>query len=223
MRCKPSQFLGKSGSPSGEQLSFDIPFVRLIPMRSSLIASAVLSLLLAACASQPAPSPSKYISQSGSLRVHPGLLGQPVPPELQPPATVATRTTAPEAAAAETAAAKPALLLQPVHFEVNSAELNASGEETVRSHARRLAGDPQLRVRLEGHADERGSSEHNLRLGQKRAEAVRAALVQMGVEAKRTSIRSLGEARPRETGHDEASWAENRRVEFVYEGERSGK
>lgn len=189
-------------------------------MRLSLPVTALLSLLLAACAAQPASSPSKHISQSGQLKVHPGLLGQPVPPELQEPAAIKAASTATVsnnllAANDKSPTAKPTV--QRVHFDADSTELHSSDNEVIRSHARYLSGNPQARVRLEGHADERGSADYNLRLGQKRADAVRAALISQGVGEKQATSRSLGETQPKVKGHDETSWAENRRVEFVYE------
>ena len=183
-------------------------------MRFSLPAAALLSLLLAACATQPPPAPSKYISQSGQLKVHPGLLGQQVPPELQEQAT-------PQAVAV---ASKPAESVLPgqaptqaAHFDADSTHVRAADKDTLRAHALYLTRNPSTKLRLEGHADERGSAEYNVRLGQKRAESVRAALVSQGVDEKQTSIRSLGKSQPKLVGHDESAWSQNRRVEFIYE------
>lgn len=184
-------------------------------MRASLPATLLLSTLLAACASKGDIPPSKHISQSGPLKVHPGLLGQPVPAELQ---------DAPIAAAAP---ANNAMKLDPVglrtqrsvYFDLNSADIKADYDPALRAHARYLAEHPQARVRIEGNADERGSSEYNRRLGLKRAESVRDTMVGHGAPQKQVVIKTLGEKQPRLTGHDEASWAENRRADVVYERE----
>ena len=191
-------------------------------MRASLILPAVLTVLIAACGTKGNIPPSKHISQSGPLRVHPGLLGQPVPAELRGESAVV-------AAAAGT---KPAVDEKPikmdpvglrtqrsVYFDLNSADLKADYDPALRAHARYLAEHPAARIRVEGNADERGSAEHNLRLGLKRADTVRAALISNGAAAKQVSIKTLGESRPKLVGHDEASWAENRRADVVYEKE----
>jgi peptidoglycan-associated lipoprotein len=84
------------------------------------------------------------------------------------------------------------------------------------AHGRYLASDPNLRIRLEGHADERGSREYNIGLGENRAQAVRQILLLQGVSAAQLSTVSYGEERPAAFGSDEESYSLNRRVELVY-------
>jgi peptidoglycan-associated lipoprotein len=79
-----------------------------------------------------------------------------------------------------------------------------------------LAGQSGLAIRVEGNADERGGREYNLALGQKRAEAVVRALKVYGVTDKQAEPVSFGKEKPKAQGHDEAAWAENRRVDLVY-------
>ncbi len=74
-----------------------------------------------------------------------------------------------------------------------------------------------MAVRLEGHCDERGTTEYNLALGEKRSVAVRDYLVNLGVERSRLATVSFGKEKPADLGHNEISWAKNRRVEFVVE------
>jgi peptidoglycan-associated lipoprotein len=74
----------------------------------------------------------------------------------------------------------------------------------------------RVNVRLEGHADERGSREYNIGLGERRAQAVRRLLLLQGVSAGQISTVSFGEERPRATGSTESAWAQNRRVEITY-------
>lgn len=189
-------------------------------MRASLPATLLLSALLAACSTKGDIPPSKHIAQSGALRVHPGLLGKPVPPELQP---VAPRV----AAVPAVAAGEEAIKMDPVglrtqrsvYFDLNSATIKADYDPALRAHARYLAEHPRARVRIEGNADERGSPEYNRRLGLKRAENVLAALASHGASNKQLKLKTLGESNPKKTGHDEASWAENRRSDVVYEQE----
>ena len=106
-----------------------------------------------------------------------------------------------------------------VYFDFNSTDIKTDYEPGLRAHARYLASHPKARVRIEGNADERGSVEYNRRLGLKRAESVRAALVGAGAKEKQALVRSLGETHPRLTGRDEESWAENRRADVIYEKE----
>src|SRR5690242_11477995 len=103
-----------------------------------------------------------------------------------------------------------------VYFDFDRAEIRADSQSVVAAHARYLAGAPAQKVRLEGHADERGSREYNIGLGERRAQAVRRALLLQGVAEVQLSTVSYGEERPAVAGSDEAAWAKNRRVEIVY-------
>ncbi|MDE2439799.1 MAG: OmpA family protein [Betaproteobacteria bacterium] len=189
-------------------------------MRASLSATLLLSALLAACSTKGDIPPSKHISQSGPLRVHPGLLGKPVPAELQQ--ETPTATAKPAAATTETQIKMDAVGLRTqrsVYFDINSADIKSDYDPALRAHARYLAEHPTARVRIEGNADERGSADYNQRLGLKRAENVRATLISQGAADNQVKIKSLGEAKPKLTGHDESSWSENRRADVVYEVE----
>ena len=102
------------------------------------------------------------------------------------------------------------------YFDFDQAIVRRTGHEELDKHAKVLSSDSDLRVRLEGHADERGTREYNLALGERRANAVRAYLVAQGAARTRIEVISYGEEKPANNGHSEASWAENRRVEIVY-------
>jgi peptidoglycan-associated lipoprotein len=103
-----------------------------------------------------------------------------------------------------------------VYFDFDSSEIKGEGTDIVAAHAKYLAANPGTRVRLEGHTDERGSREYNIGLGERRAQAVRRALLLQGAADAQISTVSYGEERPAVAGHDEAAWAKNRRVEIVY-------
>jgi peptidoglycan-associated lipoprotein len=106
-----------------------------------------------------------------------------------------------------------------VHFDYDSSEIKPEYAAMIREHGKWLSIDRHLRVRLEGNTDERGSAEYNIGLGERRAQAVkRALLLQGAVEAQITTV-SYGEERPVAPGHTEAEWSQNRRVDFVYTGE----
>ncbi len=102
------------------------------------------------------------------------------------------------------------------YFDFDQAIVKRSGHEELDKHAQVLAGDGYMRVRLEGHADERGTREYNLALGERRANAVRAYLVAQGASRSQIEVVSYGEEKPAKSGHNESSWAQNRRVEIVY-------
>ena len=105
-----------------------------------------------------------------------------------------------------------------VYFEFDSSEIKGDGTDIVAAHAKYLAANAPARVRLEGHTDERGSREYNIGLGERRAQAVRRALLLQGAADAQISTVSYGEERPAAAGHDETAWAKNRRVEIVYLG-----
>src|ERR1700681_888873 len=103
-----------------------------------------------------------------------------------------------------------------IYFDFDSSEVKADYNGLVAAHARYLASNPSIRVRLEGNTDERGSREYNIGLGERRAQSVRRALLLQGAADAQISTVSYGEERPAVPGHDEAGWAKNRRVEIVY-------
>lgn len=119
----------------------------------------------------------------------------------------------------------PALATVPdrsVYFEFDQYHVSATFQPVIEAHAHYLASHRGIKVRLEGNADERGGDEFNLALGQKRAEAVRAALLAYGIGDDQLEAVSFGSERPRVDGHDEQSWAENRRVDFTYQQAAGG-
>ena len=103
-----------------------------------------------------------------------------------------------------------------VFFAFDSSEIRAADRELIRMHGRNLADNPGLSMRLEGHADERGTREYNIGLGERRAQAVKAALMVQGAATGQLTTVSYGEERPAMLGSNEAAWAKNRRVELTY-------
>ncbi|RMF47475.1 MAG: peptidoglycan-associated lipoprotein Pal, partial [Deltaproteobacteria bacterium] len=104
--------------------------------------------------------------------------------------------------------------LQRIHFDFDQFTLSPEARDILAANAALLNANPGLKVRIEGHCDERGSDEYNLALGERRAVAARDYLVSLGVAADRLSTISYGEEMPLDAGHDEAAWAKNRRAEF---------
>lgn len=104
-----------------------------------------------------------------------------------------------------------------VHFEFDSSEIRQDDYPTLLTHARYLQENPNARVLLAGHADERGTREYNMALGERRAKSVEAFLGVNGVRPAQLDTVSYGKEKPVSDEHDEAAWAENRRVEVSYE------
>ncbi len=105
--------------------------------------------------------------------------------------------------------------LRTVYFAYNSATLSGETTSTLNANADVLKQNPAVEVQIEGHCDERGSIQYNLALGEKRAKAVRDYLVSMGVESRRITIISYGKEKPIAQSHEESSWSQNRRGNFV--------
>jgi len=103
-----------------------------------------------------------------------------------------------------------------VYFEFDRSSINESDVAVVEAHGRYLVDHSARAVRIEGNCDERGGREYNLALGQRRADSVRDRLKVLGVSAARVETISLGKEKPRNSGHNEAAWAENRRADIVY-------
>jgi peptidoglycan-associated lipoprotein len=101
-----------------------------------------------------------------------------------------------------------------IYFEYDSEQLTAEAENRLRTKASILRANPSVELRVEGHADERGSTEYNLALGQRRAESVKNFIVGYGIEGGRVATISYGEEQPAVEGDSESAWSRNRRAEF---------
>lgn len=164
------------------------------------------SLVLAACSSH---NTKKDSAQTGARVEDRGAAGAN---------GAASQGLADEGAAAGGALNDPnsPLAVRVIYFDYDSANIRADFNDTVAAHAAYLAANPNTVVTVEGHADERGSREYNLALGERRSLAVRKQLVLLGASANQIKTVSYGEERPAVDGHDEASYEKNRRAELVY-------
>ena len=106
-----------------------------------------------------------------------------------------------------------------VYYDFDSNLIKDEFKPVVAAHARYVRQRNSTAMRIEGNADERGSREYNLALGQRRADAVKQMMRLLGVSADQIETISYGEEKPRALGSDEASWAENRRADILYRGE----
>lgn len=107
-----------------------------------------------------------------------------------------------------------AMGLETVHYAYDSAVLDSKGKTTLKNNARILKDKSSVSVQIEGHTDERGGIQYNIALGERRANAARAFLIDQGVSANRVTIISYGKERPVDPGQDESAWAKNRRANF---------
>jgi peptidoglycan-associated lipoprotein len=171
---------------------------------AKVIAIAMLIVLLAACG-------------KNAVKPDEGAAGETVPPAGDSTHGVSGTSSASGTALTSEEQRMAALLTQvTIYFDYDSSEIRSDFNDMLRAHAQQLAKNPNMRVRLEGHADERGSREYNIALGERRAQAVRQVLQLQGASSTQLTTVSYGEEKPAALGHDEASWAKNRRVELTY-------
>ena len=150
--------------------------------------------------------------------------------KLDDKAPVQERAAAPAAPAADSRSVQPVntgsvdplmdkngvLAKRSVYFDYDSYAVREDGKSVVTNHGQFLTKNQSRKILIQGNTDERGGREYNLALGQKRAEAVRKSLAAVGVADGQMEAVSLGKEKPKATGSDEASWAENRRADIVY-------
>lgn len=166
-----------------------------------LVISIVLLNLLAACATQ-----------------------KPKEVAAKPAPAPATAATAPVAAAAPAAVAtvdplndpKSILAGRSVYYPFDIATVQDADKPLVQAHAKYLGDNPTRTVRLQGNCDERGSTEYNLGLGQRRADGVKKMMELGGAKADQLTSVSYGEEKPKAAGHNEAAWSQNRRTDLNY-------
>lgn len=186
-------------------------------MQTSAIKISIATLtlaLLAACSSSGPEQPAAPTENKTPVAPS-GPTGAPVAPP-----TVSGKTMTPEEALlASLKDPNSPLSKRIIYFDYDSYAIKDSYASLISAHAKVLAANPKLKMLIQGNTDERGSREYNLALGQKRAEAVKRALMLLGVPETQIESVSLGEEKPRMEGSDEAAYAENRRSEMLYSGE----
>lgn len=189
--------------------------------RRLVVPALAVVLVLAACKKDPPPPPAPT-----------GPTAEELAEQARRDSIAAAERAAREAAeaAAREAAAREARLRearlrearatleQVVYFDYDESTLRSDSESTLRAKAEILRSSPSVRIRIEGHADERGTNEYNLALGNARAESVRQFFTSFGLDASRFEIVSYGEERPAAQGNSESAWSQNRRAEFVVTG-----
>ena len=169
-----------------------------------LIIPTLLALLVAGCSSTPdtaeqtgAPVESRTSSGNVATVTAGNMDSRKLPPELTDPKSILSKRS--------------------IYFDFDQYTIRDEFKSVIEAHAKYLIANKGRKVILQGNADERGSREYNLALGQKRSEAVSKALQALGVTGSQLEAVSLGEEKPKATGTDEASFAENRRADLVYQ------
>ncbi len=171
-----------------------------------------LTVLLSGCASQP---PAAEQAPARVEDVKPG----PVSVDTQQVASVTAGSALDGNDLAQLKDPKSILSKRSVYFDFDQYVIKDEFKTLVEAHGRFLVANPKLKVLIQGNADDRGSREYNLALGQKRAEAVRKSLILLGAKDEQIEAVSLGKEKPRCTEHTEECWAENRRGDILYTGE----
>lgn len=105
--------------------------------------------------------------------------------------------------------------LQKIHFDYDQALIKSGEEPILKANAEWLKANPTAKTTVEGHCDERGTNEYNIALGDRRANAAKRYIVNLGIDKKRLSTVSFGEEKPTAKCHDESCWSQNRRAEFA--------
>ena len=167
-----------------------------------LIIPAILAALITGCSSTPdadqngAPVESR---DNGIATVDANNLdGRGLPRELTDPKSILSKRS--------------------VYFDYDKYDVKAEYKDLVAAHAKFLTNNRKFKMLVQGNTDDRGSREYNLALGQKRAEAVKRSLALLGVKDDQIESVSLGEEKPKNPGHDESAWSENRRADILYKG-----
>ena len=186
-----------------QHASVTAAFARL----ATVAAPVAAALALAACASKPIDQPT------------------PAPVVTAKQTAVTTAQTAPPPMTSPSVATPLAAYLDPnspisqqrsVYFAYDNDALRPQDKSVVELQGRYLAQHPDVHVTVAGNTDERGGSEYNLALGQRRAQSVKSALALLGVKDAQVEATSYGKEKPKATGHDEAAWQQNRRADFMY-------
>ena len=171
----------------------------------SLIFVMTLMLLAVGCAQKTTPTSTAQMSASG-----------PSAEEIKAREEEERRRRIAESQLASRPATVPSgtLVMDTVYFEFDQATLSDTAKETLVRNVEWLRANANARVQVEGNADERGTNEYNLALGERRAAAVKNYLTSLGVDGSRLVIISFGEENPADPGHGEDAWEKNRRVDF---------
>jgi peptidoglycan-associated lipoprotein len=171
-------------------------------MNRAILALAAVGLI-GGCSTQATQEPAA----SGDAQAATPRAAQATPARSSQPTTNVARS----AAAAKAIPAK-----HSIYYEYDRSEIKSDDQKLIEAHADYLRANPAVKVVIEGNADERGSAEYNVALGQRRADSVSKIMTLLGVSQDRIETVSFGKEKPKVSGHTESSWSENRRSDIVY-------
>jgi peptidoglycan-associated lipoprotein len=186
----------------------------MMQRRSVVIVALLVVVMVGACAKKtpPVARPTTPPPTAGDPGARPPEPPQPVSePTIVPPEPTVEDTLA----SRDIDAINRDSPFQPLFYALDQSEVDAAGQQVLNKNAEILKKYPTWVITIEGHADERGSAEYNLALGERRALAARNYLVSLGIPADRLRTVSYGKEFPFDPGHDEAAWKNNRRAHFV--------
>ncbi len=188
-------------------------------MRSILIAAAMVAVAgLAACSSTPEDEQSPAAVEERQQ-------GAPASSASTQPVKPGSVARVDLTGAGKTPARAPhndpgnILSRRSIYYDLDQYTVKDQYRDLVEAHAKYLRANPQLKMLLQGHTDERGSREYNIGLGQRRSDGVKRMMTLLGVKEDQIESVSLGEEKPADPGHDEAAWSKNRRSDILYSGE----
>jgi peptidoglycan-associated lipoprotein len=165
-----------------------------------VVASLMMMVVFSGCAKKkPVPAPAAEVSQA-PVTTESAVKGEE-PEGIKTADQISEgRTSAP---------------MLPIYFDFDRYNIRNDMKSRIDNDAKFLMDNPQIRIEIQGNCDERGSSEYNLALGEKRAKAAKSYVTKLGVAADRIDVVSFGKEQPLDPGHNEAAWAKNRRDDFV--------
>lgn len=178
-----------------------------------MVVMGVTALMVAGCAKEEVVQKDEPIVQQQTVKQ-----AEPAAPVVAPAPQTAAPAAQPAEPVQEQAAAKAAeaVSLATVYFDFDKSDLRQDARDVLSQNAEALLKKiADVKVRIEGHADERGSDEYNMALGDRRAKSAAKYLTNLGVNADRISTVSYGEEKPAVQGSDESAWSKNRRAEFL--------
>ncbi len=191
---------------------------RSFPWKRAALALFVSALVAAGCAKKQTVKSEGTAGGPGTTAAAAPGAGEvkESPVKEAPPAPMAAPVTEPAGAAPGVAATEEKLSrFDDVLFDFDKSEVKEDGRKTSRVVADYLKKNPRSKLMIEGHCDERGTSEYNIALGERRATAVKTYLVSLGIPKSALSTVSFGKEKPLDPGHNEEAWAKNRRAHFV--------
>jgi peptidoglycan-associated lipoprotein len=189
------------GQPAMQHASLSALFARIATVAVPVGAA----LALAACASKPIAPPSAPFASA-----------TPAPVAAAPAQASRAAPSAATPLAAYLDPNSPISQQRSVYFAFDDSSFRAQDKTVIELQGRYLAQHPNVHVTVSGNTDERGGSEYNLALGQRRAQSVKTALGLLGAKDAQVEAISYGKEKPKAAGHDEAAWQQNRRADFIY-------